>query len=376
MSGLAWLWPAKLRNTTSARDTLRSLLSLTGAVLAALLVGSILIALAGVSPLKAYEALIANSIGSRNGWGETLVKTVPLLLAGLGAAFAFRARIFNIGIEGQLYAGALGAAIVGLFLGQLPLWLGIPLMLLSGFVAGGLWAGIAGVLKVKFKANEIIVTLMLNYIAFELMSYLLNGPWRDPAGTEAYTAHFVDGTILPIILSGTRLHAGIIVALIATAVIWWVIRRTVLGYQVTVTGAGEEAARYGGVNIKRVLLTTLFISGGLAGLAGACEAAGLQHRVLLGISPNYGYTAIAVAMLGRQEPLGVAVAAVFFAALIVGVSGMQDFTGVPVSLVFIIEGLILIFIVGSQARRHKRVKAQKAVDVDQPPLSPAEEAQH
>jgi simple sugar transport system permease protein len=329
-------------------------LTVAVATLAALAVGGVLIAMSGVSPLEAYQALLFNAFGTPNAWGETLIKTVPLLLAGLGSAFAFRARIFNIGAEGQIFAGALGAAVVGLFVGDLPAVFGIPLALLAGFVAGGLWAGIAGILKVRFKASEIITTLMMNYIAFELASYLLNGPWRDPNGTEAYTARFIAGASLPIVLPGTRLHAGILVAVLAVGVMWWVVRRTVLGYQVTVTGASEEAARYSGMNIKRILLTTFFISGGLAGLAGACEAAGVHHRVVLGLSPNYGYTAIAVAMLGRQDPLGVALAAFVFAALFVGASGMQDFMGVPVSLVFIIEGLILIFIAGSQYFRRAR----------------------
>jgi simple sugar transport system permease protein len=324
------------------------------ATLAALLVGGVLIALSGVSPLDAYQALLFNAFGSANAWGETLLKTVPLMLAGLGSAFAFRARIFNIGAEGQLFAGALGAAVVGLFAGDLPAAVGIPLTLLAGFMAGGAWAAIAGLLKVRFQASEIITTLMMNYVAFELASYLLNGPWRDPNGTEPFTARFMAGAILPNILPGTRLHAGILVAILAAGVMAWIVRRTVLGYQVTVTGASEEAARYSGMSIRRIILTTFFISGGLAGLAGACEAAGVHHRVVLGLSPNYGYTAIAVAMLGRQDPLGVAVAAFVFAALFVGASGMQDFTGVPVSLVFIIEGLLLIFVAGSQYFRRAR----------------------
>jgi ABC-type uncharacterized transport system permease subunit len=325
------------------------------AVLCALAVGAVLIAVAGKSPVEAYRALIHSAFGNKNSLGETLVKTVPLLLAGLGTALAFRARIFNIGAEGQIYMGALGAAFVGLFLGDLSPLVGIPLILLAGFVMGGLWGGIAGLLKKQFGVNEIIVTLMLNYVALAIASYLVGGPWRDPAGTEPYTARFVEGALLPIILPKTRLHAGIFVAIAATVAVWWLLRYTVYGYQITVAGANPEAARYSGMKTGRLIVITMFLSGGLAGLAGVGEVAGLHHRVLENFSPGYGYTAIAIAMLGRTEPFGVAIAAFLFAALVVGVQGMQDLVGVPVSIVFIIEGLVLIFVLAGEYFRHKRV---------------------
>jgi len=326
------------------------------AVLAALLIGAILIALAGKSPLTAYRVLVHSAFGNRNNWGETLVKTTPLLLAGLGTSVAFRARIFNIGAEGQIYMGALGAASIGLYLGNPSLVLGIPLILIAGFITGGIWGGIAGVLKKQFQANEIIVTLMLNYIAILFTSYMVSGPLRDPMGTEPYTARFSEGAILPIILPQTRLHAGIFVAMIAAAIIWWVMRNTTYGYRITVTGANEEAARYSGIKTGQLILITMFISGGLAGLAGASEVSGLHHRVLEAFSPGYGYTAIAIAMLGRTEPIGVAVAAFLFAALVIGVSGMQDFVGISVSIAFIIEGLVLLFVLGSEILRTRIMK--------------------
>ena len=189
------------------------------AVLAAFAIGAVLIALSGTSPLLAYQALLHSAFGNRNNFGETLVKMVPLLLAGLGTAVSLRARIFNIGAEGQLYMGALGAAFVGLFLGDLTPVVGIPLVLAAGFIAGGLWGGIAGFLKQRYQANEIIVTLMLNYVGIQIVSYLVSGPWRDPHGTEPFTAHFAEGTLLPVVLSGTRLHLGIAVALLAAGVL-------------------------------------------------------------------------------------------------------------------------------------------------------------
>lgn len=324
------------------------------AVLAAFAIGAILIAISGVAPLQAYQAMLHSAFGNRNNWGETLVKMVPLLLAGLGTAVSLRARIFNIGAEGQIYIGALGAGFVGLFLGDLPAVLGIPLLLIAGFVAGGLWGGLAGFLKQRYQANEIIVTLMLNYVAIQIVSFLVSGPWRDPRGTEAFTARFSAGTLLPVVLPGTRLHLGIVVAILAVVAVWWMVHHTVLGYQITVAGANELAARYGGIQTGRLILITMLISGGLAGLAGAGEVAGLHHRVLANFSPGYGYTAIAIAMLGRQEPLGVALAAFLFAALVIGINGMQDLTGVPVALVFIIEGLVLLFVLGTELLRQKQ----------------------
>ncbi len=330
------------------------------AVLLAFAVGAVLIALAGASPLEAYKTMIVGALGTRNNLAETLVKTVPFLLAGLGMSLAFRARIFNIGAEGQLYMGALGATFVGLFLGDLPALIGIPLILLVGFAMGALWSGIAGFLKLQFKANEIIVTLMMNYIAIEIASYLVSGPWRDPMATEPFTAKFTVGARLPILLAGTRLHAGILIAVVAAVVLWWVIHHTVLGYQMTVAGSNEEAARYSGIKIRTLLMVTMLISGGLAGLAGVGEVSGIHHRLLAGFSPGYGYTAIAVAMLGRLDPLGVLVAAFLFAALTVGADSMHVSMGIPVSIVLIIEGLVLLFVLGSEIlRRHLVMRAGK-----------------
>jgi simple sugar transport system permease protein len=347
----------------------RALLIPVLAVLCAFAIGGVLILLAGKPPLTAYRAMIHSAFGTRNNWGETLVKMVPLLLAGLGTALAFRARIFNIGAEGQIYMGALGAAVVGLFLGDLPAVLGIPLVLTAGFVGGGLWGGIAGWLKKQFQANEIIVTLMMNYIAIAFVSYLLSGPWRDPAGTEPFTARLAEGTWLPVILPGTRLHAGLVVALLAAVALWWVLRNTVYGYQITVAGANNEAARYGGIRTGRLIVLTMFLSGGLAGLAGVGEVAGVHKRVIESFSPGYGYTAIAIAMLGGADPLGVVVAAFLFAALVIGVNGMQDLVGVPVSIVFIIEGLVLLFVLGSEHLRRKRLIPE--IEPGPPDLAPA-----
>jgi general nucleoside transport system permease protein len=337
------------------RLKLSSTLTPVIAVVFALAIGAILIAIAGVSPIDAYKALLYYSLGNMNNFGETLVKAVPLMLAGLGMAVAIRTRIFNIGAEGQIYMGALGAAYVGLFMGELPAIIGIPLILIAGSVMGALWSGIAGFLKIKFHVNEIIVTLMMNYIAMEITSYIVGGPWRDPKATEPFTALFAKGAQLPVILPGTRLHAGFIVAIAAALILWWVTRNTVFGLQTKIVGENEEAAKYSGIKTGRMIMLTMLISGGLAGLAGVGEVAGLHHRVMEGFSPGYGYTAIAIALLGRLEPIGVMAAAFLFAALVVGADGMQVSLGVPVSIVLIIEGLVLLFVLGSEEFRKRQI---------------------
>jgi general nucleoside transport system permease protein len=329
------------------------------AVLLAFLVGAIPIALSGVSPAQAYAALVQGAFGSINNLAETLLKTAPLLLAALGTALSYRGKIVNIGAEGQIYMGAIGAAYVGLFMGDIAPALGIPLALLAGFALGAIWCGIAAVLKLRFGASEIIVTLMLNYIAILLVKYLISSPWKDPKTTEPFTAPIAAGATLPILISGTRLHAGILIAVAAAFVLWWMLRSTVFGYQLTVAGISAKAAAYSGIKIGRVIFLTMLLSGGLAGLAGAGEVSGVQHRLLEGLSPSYGYIAIAIAMLGKSQPLGVMLAAFLFAGLLVGVDGMQQAVGVPVSVAMILEGLVLLFVLGGDMLRQRLIVAQQ-----------------
>ena len=324
------------------------------AVLLAFLVGAGLIALAGVSPLRAYADLLRGAFGSRNAIAETLVKTTPLLLAGLGTAVAFRGKIVNIGAEGQILMGAVGATYVGLYMGQLSPVAGVLLAGSAGFVLGALWVGIAAALKLRFGASELITTLMLNYVAIEIVDYLISGPWKDPKSYNAFTALIAPAVRLPVLLPGTRLHAGLLLALLATVALSYVLRHTVYGFQLNVVGANPKAASYSGIHGSRVILGTMLLSGGLAGLAGVSELAGLHYRLLGGLSAGYGYTAIAIALLGRGKPFGVLAAAFLFAALTVGGDGMQQGSAVPVQVVMIIEGLLLLFILGSEVFRARR----------------------
>ncbi len=317
-------------------------------VVMALLVGAAAIALTGVSPLTAYQALFYGAYGRLYGLIDTLVKATPLLLAGLGVTVAFRAGIWNIGAEGQLYMGALFATWAGLNLGELPASLLLPLAILAGFISGGLWGLIPGILKAALEVNEVIISLMLNYIAIYFVSYLVHGPMEEVGGFMPQTPRVAPGAQLPLLIPPTRLHAGIILALVLAVVIHFVLWRTTFGYRLRAIGANPRAARYGGIKIGRNIALTMFISGGLAGLAGANEVLGIHYRLLDGISPGYGFTAIVVALLGKLHPLGVVAAALLFASLSVGADMMQRMVRIPIALAHVIQALVVLFVLGTE----------------------------
>jgi simple sugar transport system permease protein len=329
-------------------------------LLLAFVAGGLLILVSGFPPLQAYAALIQSAFGSKNGIAQTLIQAAPLILASLGVAIAFKGNLLNIGAEGQLYMGAIGATFVGLFLGDLSPVVGIPLAIGMGFLLGAIWAGIAIFFKLKFGANEIIITLMMNYIAIEIAYWLISGPWKDPEFTEPFSAIITSGARLPVILPGSSLHAGILVAVIATVAIAWVMSKTVFGFQLAVMGASNRVADYAGIKTARLMLTSMLLGGGLAGLAGVCEVAGVQHRLIENLSPGYGYTAIAIAMLGNGNPWGILVASILFAGLDVGVQGMQQYVSVPVSAAEILKGLVLLFVVvGLVLSRRQEITQRK-----------------
>jgi simple sugar transport system permease protein len=317
------------------------------AFLIALAINGVLLLSIGISPLAAYRAIYQGSLGSSYARVETLVKMAPLLLAGLGIVVAFRSRLFNIGAEGQLYMGAIFSAGAALFIGPFPPWIHIPLMVLAGIVGGALWALIPAVLTARFKVSETIVTLLLNYVAIEVVSYLVNGPWKDPQAVEPYTARFHPTATLPIVLPQTRLHAGILIALFAVAGVYFLMNHTVIGYRLRVAGANPEAARYGGISISRTIVVSLLLSGALAGLAGVGEVGGIWHRLMMDISPGYGYTAIVIALLGRLQPVGTLFSSFLFAALVVGADSMQRTVGAPAAAVLIVQALVILGVLAS-----------------------------
>ena len=319
------------------RKILTQLLKPVAAIAAALLVGAVLILYAGANPVTAYQSLLAGAFGSFYNFTEVLVKASPLWLAGLGVALSFKAGIFNVGAEGQIMMGALATAWIGVVLGNLPMIILLP-------------ASIPGMMKAKLGVDEIITTIMFNYIATWVVSYFVTGPLKDPAGVNPQTAELGAGAQLPILVKATRLHAGLIVTLILIVVMYFVIKKSTFGYKVRLLGSSLSVARASGVNVPLTLITTMIISGGLSGLAGMMEISGLHHRLLNSFSPGYGFTAVVVALLGNLNPLAVFVSGFFFAAMTVGANEMQRSAAIPTSLISVIQGLIVFFVLISEVK--------------------------
>ena len=340
-------------------DRLRAFLRSGASLAAALALGAVFSALAGANPASAYLALLDGAFGNLNSLAVTLQKTGPLIFTGLSVAFAFRAGLLNIGAEGQLYMGALGAVLGGISVPHLPAFLHLPLCLLLGGAAGAAYGGVVGWCKAQRGVSEIISTIMLNFLAIFFVSFLVQGPLAEPPGYLHQTAAIEPTAVLPAILRGTSLSAGILVAVgaaIALRVILW---RTPLGFLVRAVGSNPVAARFAGMNVGGATVAAMAVSGGMAGLAGAVEILGEQHRLLDFFSPGYGFDGIAVAFLGRSDPLGVIGAALFFAALRTGANQMQRVSGMPVALVQLLQALIILFVLagsapGGWARRRSR----------------------
>lgn len=318
-------------------------------IVLALVAGGIIVLLAGQNPIAVYGAMLHGAFGSSSGLAETLVKTTPLLLTGLGVAVAFRMRLWNIGAEGQLYFGAIFATWVALF--GLPTasgWLLVPAMVLASLLGGALWGLIPGALRAYLGANETITTLMLNYVAILFSEWLVHGPWKDP---QAFgfpgTPSFPDAAWLPN-WGATRVHLGLLFGLAAAAVLWLILRRTRWGYEIGVMGESDRAARYAGMPTKRTMLLVMALSGALCGLAGMSEVAGIGHQLQRNLSPGYGYTAIIVAWVGRLHPLGIAVVAFMLAGVLVGGDQIQMSMGLPAAIAPMLQGIILFFLLGGE----------------------------
>ena len=326
----------------------------------ALILGALIISLMGVSPVRAYAALVNGAAGNLNSVAETLLRAVPLGLAGVGVSIAFRAGAFNVGAEGQLYVGAMASAWTGLAFPFLPPAALLALMGLAAVLAGGIWAGIAGVLKAWVNASEMIVTIMLNYVAIFLINYLVHGPLQDPASPLGQTARLPRAAYLPILVGGTRLHVGLILTAVLAVLFFFLLQRTSWGFHIRVLGRSPVVAHASGIPVNRVTVSVLVASGALAGLAGFCEAAGVQHRMIENISPGYGYTAIVVALLGQTDPIGVFVAAILFAALQIGASTMESAVGVPSSVITVIQYLVVLLLIGRGAMDLVRARLRGA----------------
>jgi ABC-type uncharacterized transport system permease subunit len=345
------------------------LLSPLLAIAAALVVGAGLIALTGANPVAAYLALWQESFTSYNGFGNTLTKMAPLLLAALGVFVAFRAGQFNLGGEGQIYLGGLGSALVGLYVHGLPAWIHIPLALLTGFGFAALWGWLPGYFKAMRGINEVITTLLLNYIALNLISYLVQNPLIEPGASSPYTPLIDPSARLPILLPNSLTHVGILIGLLASIVLGVLFRYTPFGFQVETVGRNPIAARYAGIPVQRIIILAMALAGGLAGLAGSCEVMGLKYRLFEAFSPGYGYDAVAIALLSRNNLAGVVLCSLFFGALRSGANVLQRTAGIPFTIVYAIQGLTVLFVAISLTVE-QRILNQSQVSTD--PLQPLE----
>ncbi len=337
------------------------------AVLTGLIVGALVILASGENPLVAYGALFAGSFGTPAEYiegfkvlfatgdntvlikaiypfTESLVTATPYIFAGLSVALGFRCGLFNIGAEGQLFIGALCSAFVGYSLKGLPMIVHLPLALMGGALGGAVWGMIPGYLKARFGAHEVVNTIMMNWIAFRLSDWLLNGPMKS-SGFRPVTPNVEASAELPRFFADPlRFNLGFFIALLAAYLVYWFLFKTTLGFEIRSVGANPEAAKYAGMNIIRNFVLVMFLAGGLAGLAGTAQVLGVDHWVGQGFSAGYGFDAIALALLGKSHPAGVVLAALLFGFLRSGATDMQSMANIPIDIISIIQGMVIVFI--------------------------------
>lgn len=319
----------------------------------ALAVAAAVIALAGSPPYPALVAWWEGAVLAPGALPESLLNATPLLFTGLAVAVGLLAGQFNIGVEGQLLMGALAAAWVGFSVSGLPAFVHVPLALLVGAVVGGIWGWIPGILKAWRGAHEVITTIMLNYIAIYLTQYLVTKVWKDPHSMSPQTPEVLPSAWLPLLVQGSRLSVGLLIALATALLLWYLLKRTVWGYELRAVGANPEAARAAGVRVSRAIWGGMALSGAIGGLAGAVEVLGVHHRFYDQFSPGYGFDGIAVALLGNNHPLGAAVAAIVFGAMKNGATYMQSVTvpAVPREITTVVQAVIIFFLAAMRFRR-------------------------
>jgi simple sugar transport system permease protein len=309
----------------------------------------------GKNPLVVYTLMFQGAFGSAYGLSETVVKAIPLILAALAVSLAFRMKLWNIGAEGQIYMGAFAAAGVTLSFPQWPAFLLLPAMFIAGFLMGGIWGLIPAIPRAYFKVNETISTLLMNYIAILWVDYLVFGPWRDPKGLNfPNSAPFSDNAILPT-FGNTRIHLGLFIGLAIALIFYLVLKYTKWGYEIRVCGESPKAATYAGMNFVKNILLVMFISGGIAGVAGMTEVSAITQRLQQGISPGYGFTAIIVAWLARLNPGAIILVSFLLGGLLVGGFSIQT-SGFPAATVSMLQGAILFFVLGSEILGQYRIK--------------------
>lgn len=313
-------------------------------LLVALIMGALVMELSGKDSLAAYQVLLESALGSKNAIANTLLAATPLIFSGLGAAIAFRAGVFNVGVEGAIYVGAFGAAWVGFTFLGLPGAALISLCFLMAAVVGGIWCYFPGVLKARLNVDEIVTTIMLNYVAILLTSYLVNYPFRLPGLANAMSAEVAPQALLARLAPPSQLSTGFILAVVAAIVIAFLFKRLRLGFELRTVGDNPMFARWSGMPAAGVIEKVMFISGLLGGLAGAVQVLGVNYRFVANFSPGYGFTGIAIALLARNSPLGTLLAALLFGILRSGSSTMEIFTDVPRDLITVLEATVILFV--------------------------------
>lgn len=331
---------------------LTSLLVPLLAIFTALVIGALIILATGASVTKAYSGLFVGALGNPLALTNTLVEATPYIFAGLAVALGFKCGLFNIGVEGQLAMGAMSAAVAGYAITGLPLVIHLPIAILAGVLGGAIWGAIPGFLRAKTGAHEVITTIMLNYVAIRLTDYLIKGPFRDRTSSAPRTPFIAPSAELPYLFGANfRLHAGFILALVMVFVVWWLLNKTTLGFEIRTVGSNPDAAKYAGISITRNFVLAMAMSGALAGLAGASQVLGLEHNLKASFSAGYGFDSIAIALLAKSNPIGIIPAAIFWGALRNGAGLMQLQSGISISLINIIQALVIVFVAADQIVR-------------------------
>lgn len=364
-----WPWRLERRAEPSMAMKFASPLIAAAAMLAT---GFVLFSALGLSPLAAFRTFFIEPVASTYGFGELLLKSTPLMLCALGLSIGFRANVWNIGAEGQLIVGALAGGSIALFVDGLG-GFAIPLMLLAGVAGGMAWAAIAAFLRTRFHTSEILVTLMLVYIAQLLLSYFVHGPWRDPAGFNfPQSQSFDENELLPLLAETVRVNIAFLIALALAGVAWFFVSRTFAGYRMRVAGLAPAAAAYAGYGEKRNIWLALMIGGGMAGLAGVSEVAGPIGLLSPDISPGYGFAAIIVAFVGRLHPIGVVLASLLMSLLYLGGEAAQIDLQLPASVTGLFQGVLLFYLLAADLLITYRIRrahpgvAAAAIKVDNP----------
>lgn len=335
------------------------------AAVATLVIGFLIFSVVGQDPLRAMHAFFIEPLSNVNGWSELVLKASPLCLIGLGLAVGYRANVWNIGAEGQMLLGGIVAGGIAIHAGDTSGWWTLPLMMAGGVAGGMAWAAIPALLKSRFNTNEILTSLMLTYVATQLLIYLVSGPWRDPEGMNfPISAMFVDDALFPRLygdwhwtwLKGTRINASVFLAVIAVPLVWLFMRKSFAGFRMNVGGLAPLAARYAGFSDKKTIWTSLLLSGGLAGLAGMGEVAGPIGQLQASWSPGYGFTAIIVVFVGRLHPVGIVLASLLMALLYLGGEAVQTSLQLPQALAGVFQGLLLFCLLGCDLFVNYRIR--------------------